>query len=612
LFSLSIANQNLVTVTSKDGEQFQLGAVKSYVNAFLMKEGEVLDDNKNYDGDNYVVSQINPEWRLKPLALIKKQNSENKFLRGLGIDTNFRDKVRIMTFDNSLVNTAENLAEIEQAVHQLKSLNNIYVRYNQKQGKWEDVPASLHPVTNEMDEIVFNILKASLYTDKFKFSMSRATNVIPPVYFQKIFQSLETLTKDLIYYQKNEQGNKYYKDFSNLNNTENERSALSDIKENLFINTIFSIPTVLPNLKSVLPSTKDRFKYLNRQSGILPSGNIYDLYFDANILDKVEKEEQPQAESTLKASDIPTEENTNTEVTEDLAEAEAEKDLFENFRKNPSFIVDESFKRPGNYEIFMKVGTTGAKESNDQKFYYKKIGSVNGKLTNNSFDLNLLINRYMIKDYYNPKRLAIPVRNVDFSGERVKLENVPIGTFMITSSDDQRTRNQSKEDVQKALEQQFEIERAKPENKQKSDAFLRGEIKTKINVENVISKVNEVSLYDSRNLDRVGIRNFKVLSSQVSADKRFVTYELEALPKHQQVNFKKFDQPLELLKTVKGKSLSREEKIERINSIPGARTITSSMNLTDAEIDIEFQRAQEIEETKEINKVLKNKSKNCD
>ena len=91
------------------------------------------------------------------------------------------------------------MAEIELAADDLNSLNNIYVRYNEKQDKWENVPTSLHPETNEMNEIMFNIIKSSLYTDKFKFSSSKVTNAIPTKYFAKTFRALETLTKDLFY-----------------------------------------------------------------------------------------------------------------------------------------------------------------------------------------------------------------------------------------------------------------------------------------------------------------------------------------------------------------------------------------------------------------------------
>lgn len=609
LFSLSIQDQKLLTVQKEDKE-FQLTAVRSYVNAFLMKEGEAFDQTRNYDGDNFVVSQVNRDWRIKPLAVIKRENPNNKFLRGLGVDTNFRDKVRIMTFDGSVANTAENLAEVEQGVHELNSLKNIYVRQDKK-GRWVDVPSTLYPETTEMNEVTFNIIKASLYIDKFKFGMSKATNVIPPIYYQKIFLTLETLVKDLIYYQKSPQGNKYYKDFTNLDNVNKDVSALSDIKENLFINTIFSIPTVLPNLKSVLPNTKDRFKHVNRQAGILFNGNIYDLYLDAQILDKRQPGvDDTQAESTIQESTIPTEENTNIEVDQDLSETQAENDLFEKFRKNPSFITDESFKRPGNYEIYMKVGTTGTKDSNDLRYYYKKIGSISGKLTNNSFDLNLLLNKYSIDDYFNPKRIAIPTKNVDFSANRVSLQNVPISTFLINASDDRRTQGQDKQQVERAINDQLQYLKSLSENRNKTDAQIRAEIRTKLNVENVISNINEVSLYDARNLDRVGIKHFKILSRGISQDKRTVSFELEALPDSQQVRYNRFDAPLELLKTVKKGGMTREEKIAYINSIPGARTITSAIaaGMTDAQIDQEFERATEVTETNEINDVLKDKS----
>jgi hypothetical protein len=608
LFSLSISNQKLLTIRDKEDQQFTLGTVRSYIESFLMREKYFYDSSRNYNGDDFVISQINPEWRLKPLGLIKSQNPNNKFLKGIGIDTNFRDKVRIMTFNGSLVNTAENLAEVEQAVNELNNLSNIYVRLNKK-GKWEDVPSSLHPVTSEMNEITFNILKASLYIDKFKFGMSKATNVIPPIYFQKMFQSLETLVKDLIYYQKSETGNKYYKDFRDLDNQGNTRSALSDLKENLFVNTIFSIPTVLPNLRNIIPN-KNGWKHVNRQAGILYNGNIYDMYLDANILDKQTQGDDTKAETTIESSEILTEENTNQEVDQDLSESQAETDLFEKFRKNPSFIVDESPKKPGTYEIYMKIGATGSKEGNDLKYYYKKIGRVNGKLTNNSFDLNLLLNHYQIKDYFNPKRLAIPTKDVDFSENRVSLHNVTISTFITNAYDDVRTEAQNKQKIEETINQQIAYLQTLPENANKSVAQIRGEVRSKLNVENVLNQINEISLFDSRNMDRIGLKHFKILSRTISQDRRSVSFELEALPQDQQITYNKFDAPLEVLKTVKKAGLSRQEKIEYINSIPGTKTITTAQadQMTDSQIDVEFDRATEIDEAKEINKVLKDKS----
>lgn len=604
LFTLSIQDQKLLTI-KKDDKEFSLTAVRSYINAFLMNEGEAMDSTRNYNGNNYVVSQVNPEWRLKPLTVIKRENAENKFLRGLGIDTNFRDKVRVMTFDSGQANTAENLAEIEQAVHALNSLNNIYVRQDKK-GRWVDVPSNLYPETSEMNEVTFNILKASLYIDKFKFGMSKATNVIPPIYFQKIFLTLETLVKDLIYYQKSPQGNKYYKDFTDLDNQGKDNSALNDLRENLFINTVFSIPQVLPNLKSMLPNTKDRFKFINRQAGILNNGNIYDLYFDANILDKEEAQSDIQAPGTIEQSEIKTDENTNQESDQTQAEENAESDLIEQFKKNPSFITDEAFKKPGTFEIYMKVGTTGSKDSNDLKYYYKKVGTVNGNLTNNSFDLNLLLNKYSIQDYFNPKRLAIPTKGIDITGDTLKLENVTISSFMINAYDDKR---QDKAQTQKALEDQLLFMKSLPENSNKTDDQIKAEIRTKVNVENVINSINEVSLYDARNLDRVGIKHFRILSRIISQDKRTVSFELEALPSTQQIRFNKFDAPLELLKTVKKAGLTRDEKIAYINSVPGAKTITSlqSSDMTDAQIDREFDRATEVAQSYETDQVLKNK-----
>jgi hypothetical protein len=611
LFSLSVQDQKLLTVnvSNKRGDfEFTLEAVRSYIESFLMKEADIYTNNGNYKADNYIVSQINPEWRLKPLALIKKENGNNKFLRSLGIDTNFRDKIRIMTFNSSLANTAENLAEIEQSVNELNNLRNIYV-VKDKAGNWVDLPSNQHPVTPEMSEIIFNILKTSLYTDKFKFGSSKATNVIPPSYYQNIFLELETLVKDLMYYNKSNSGNKYYKDFKNLDNQTNNKSALADIKENLFINTIFSIPTVLPNLSSVLPNKKEKFKHVFRQAGILNNGNIYDMYLDASILDKQASIDETQTNNLIESTD-PTIENTNMEVTQDVSETEAENDLYEKFRKNPSFVIDEAYGKKGSYEVYMKVGSTGSKEAGDLKYYYKKINVVSGKITNNSFDTNLLLNTYKIKDYFNPKRLAIPVKNIDFSGDRIKLDNITISSFMVNAKDDLRTGNTSAIEIKNATERQFEYLRALPENSNKTDQQIRELIKTKVNVENVINSVNEVSLYNSFNIDRVGLRTFKILNRSISEDGSSVSLELEALPDSNQISFRKFDAPLQLSKTIRKPGMSREQKIEYINSIPGAKVITSDIaeNMTDAQIDVEFDRATEIDENKEINQVLKDKS----
>jgi hypothetical protein len=363
-------------------------------------------------------------------------------------------------------------------------------------------------------------------------------------------------------------------------------------------------------MRTVLPNSRERWRHLNRQAGILPNGNIYDLYFDANILDQQQEQPDIQAETTIQASELPTEENTNVEIDQETAESEAETNLSARLRRNPSFIVDEHPRKLGTFEIYMKVGTTGSKETNDQKFFYKKIAVVNGKLTNNSFDLNLLLNRYRISDYFNPKRIAIPVKSIDFSGNRVELNNITISNFLVNVQDDRRTQEQERQQVDNAIQAQFETMRALPENSTKSDQQIRSEIRTKINVQNVINSLNEVSLYDARNLDRIGIKHFRVISRTISQDRRSVSFRLEALPESQQLTYNKFDAPLELLKTVRKGAMTREEKIAYINSIPGAKKITSAVSatMTDAQIDEEFDRATEIEETKEIDQVLKDKS----
>lgn len=599
IFSFNVHNQDLVTVISND-KQFELNAVKSYLESFLMKEGEAKDDKKRYEGDKYVVSQINPLWRVKPLTVIKKENPSNKFLRSIGVDTNFRDKVRVMTFNSSLMNTAENIAEMELAADALNSLNNIYVRWNEKQEKWENVPASLHPETNEMNEVMFNIIKSSMYTDKFKFSSNKVTSAIPTKYFAKLFRELETLTRDLILWQVNEEGNKYYKDFTDLDKKNQQVSTLSQIKENIFINTIFSVPNILPNVRN-------KYDFDNKEAGILPNGNIYDFFINAAKLDEdINKTEVGETEE-LK------EENTNTEVDQELSEVAAEGDLYNKFKRNPSFLVDESRDRPGYYEVFMKVGSTGSKDENNLRYYYKKIGNINGKITNNSFDINLLLNNYKIKDYFNPTRLGIPVK-VDYSGDKVKLTGVKISSFLITKADSKATKAANKKAYEEAFQQQYEYLKSLPENKFLTDAALRAKVKVRTSVESVVNQINEVSLYDSRRIDRIGLKNFKIVGRKLSADKTTIDLELEALPKSQQPYFNKYDAPLVLSRTINADSLTRTEKIDFIQGIPGAKPVLSNENLTDAELNNRYNEALDIADQikeEEVMKAIKKKQKNC-
>lgn len=603
VFSMSIQDQKLQNI-EKDEEKIALGPVRSFLGQFLMKEKDIINNE-----ENYLVSQINPKWRLKPLSLIKKENSDNKFLRSLGIDFNFRDKVNILTFNSDLVNTAENMAEIEQAVNDINQLRNIYVTQDD-QGNWIELPSNEHPYTPEMSEIIFNILKTSLYTDKFKFSSNKATNVLPVKYFTKLFSELNILTRDLLEYKKSDEGTKYYTNYADRSAQEAQESVISGIKENIFINTIFSIPSILPNIKG-------KYNFDNKKNaGILPNGNIYDLFIDASKLEQNNKEDQVQntqapinPNETLELKDI---DNTNQEIEDEVSEATAENDLYNKFRKNPSFLVDQDPKRANRYELFMKVGQTGTKEGNDLKYYYKKVGNIDSKVTNNSFDTNLLINKYEIKDHFNPKRFAIPIRDIDINQDKVSLSNVNISSFIINAADSTKSQKVYKQQVQEDIEQQFQVMRADPNNVNKSDDQLRKSIKTRINIENIINQVNEVSLYDSRNIDRVGIRNFKIVSRKISDNKRTIDLELEALPDSQQVTLNKFDNPLIVNdKTTRQlNELSREEKIKRINATPGVQKVLTGDNLSDAEVDLRYERVLEIEDSSEINKVLKNKSCN--
>jgi hypothetical protein len=603
IFSFNVHDQNLKTVVTNE-KQFELNAVKSYLESFLMKEGDAKDDKKRYNGDDYITSQINPLWRVKPLTVIKNENPNNRFLRGIGVDTNFRDKVRVMTFNSSLMNTAENIAEMELAADALNGLNNIYVRWNEKQEKWENVPASLHPETNEMNEVMFNIIKSSLYTDKFKFSSNKVTAAIPTKYFAKLFRELETLTKDLILWQVNDEGNKYYKDFSDLDRKTQSVSALSQIKENIFINTIFSIPNVLPNVRN-------KYNFDNKEAGILPNGNVYDFFIDASKLDETMKAEAEA--KTLSAQAENTEENTNQEVDQELSEVQAEGDLYNKFKRNPSFLVDESRDRPGYYEVFMKVGSTGSKDSNDLKYFYKKIGNVNGKITNNSFDISLLLNNYKIKDYFNPTRVGIPVK-VDFSGNKVSLKGVKVSSFLITKADSEATKKSNKAAYDKAFNEQYEYLKSLPENKNLTEAALKRKVKVRTSVESVVNQINEVSLYDSRRIDRIGLKNFKIVGRTLSADKSTIDLELEALPNSQQPNFKRYDTPLVLTRTINADNLSRVEKEEFIKGVPGAKPVLSNENLTDAELNNRYNEALDIADQikeEEIKRAIQKKQKNC-
>ncbi len=576
MFSLGIQDQKLNVIKNENSKDIYLGPVRSFLGQFLMKGKDIQEGH--YNGDDYVISQINPAWRLKPLSLIKKQNKENKFLRNLGIDFNFRDKVNVMTFNSDLVNSAENMAEIEQAVNQLNSLNNIYVT---KSGNdWVELPANEHPYTPEMNEVIFNILKSSLYTDQFKFSSSKVTNVIPTKYFKNIFSNLDTLTKGLILYDKSSTGEKYYKDYSDSSNESNNYSAISNIKENLFINTIMSVPTVLPNIAGKKNADGSPIWTSKAKPGILANGNIYDLFIDASVLEDapVENTQDDQARSPEGVNDEKTDSNTNPEIEADISEEAAKADLANTFKKNPSFLVEQSIDDKSKYDLFMKVGSTGSKEENNLRHFYKKVANINNKITNNSFDTNLLLNRYKIKDYYNPKRFAIPVRpNVDLTQNTISLKDITISSFLINS---------------------------KPKNAKESDES---------HLKNLIAQVKEVSLFDGRNLDRIGLKAFSVKSFSISSDKSSISFELEALPRDQQISMKKFNSPLDVQADRANTLATRDEKLAKINNTFGAKRLTQAQaqEMTDAQLNEAYDEAIEIDETKGINKVLKEKSKNC-
>jgi hypothetical protein len=273
IFSFSIFDQNLKEIIFKENK-YNLSAVQSYLDSFLMFESDSKDSSNVYNGDTFAVSQINSNWRVKPLTVLKRENPNNRFLKGLGVEFNKKAKSKYISFDSSLINNPENIAATKIAADSLNDLKNIYVVWDEAKEKWVDLNEAEYPETNEMNEVMFNILKSSMYTDKFKFGSRRVTAGIPTNYYSKIFRELETLTKDLILWKENKDGKKFFKDFRDLENQEKDSALISDLKEYLFINSILSLPEVLPNIAK-------KYDFENKNAGVMANGNFYDLIVDA-------------------------------------------------------------------------------------------------------------------------------------------------------------------------------------------------------------------------------------------------------------------------------------------------------------------------------------------
>lgn len=584
--SLSVQDQKLEYI---ENIQNYLGPVQSYLNQFLMGEKNLYVNGK-YNGNNYLQSQINPSWRIKPISLLKLENKDNKFLRGLGVDFNFAEKVQTLTFNSDLVNSAENLADMEKSINEIGNMSNIYVMEDES-GNWINLPSNSHPSTPDMNEVIFNIIKSSLYTDKLKFSSGKATNVLPTQYFTKIFQSLDTVTRDLMLYRKSAEGNKYYKDYKNNKNYTNQTSGINDIKENLFINTIFSNPDILPNIQG-------KYEFSNKNAGMLPDGNVYDLFINAAKLEDTPQEEEQTVDII---SPEKTQDNVSEEVESEVTETEAEVGLYDRFKKNPSFITEESREKKGRFELYMKVGQTGTKEENNLKYYYKKIGVVNSRLTNNSFTPDVLLNKYQINQYFDPKKLAIPVKNKDITQSTLKLEGVTISSFLVNAKDNDRNKNEFKQERAEAQRMYLEEMRRDTANATKTDAQILATFQTKFNVENVVKQVKQVLVYDSRNIDRIGARVFDIVGVSISADKSKANFDLKEA--EIQINERKFDSPFVPLQNLRETKIDRQQMIDTVN-LAGGEVITGTDNISDAELRLRYEKAAEDQMDREANEFI--------
>lgn len=551
LFSMGVRDQELQNTLTNDGETITLGTTRSYLDQFLMdgKDFYTQDKSKRYNGSRYLKSQINPEWRLKPLGLVIEENKavSNKFLEGISIDLFVKNYTKIITFNSNSVNNQENMAELQRDVAALNNLSNIYVKQDPKTGEWINVSPEDHPSeVDEMGEVIFNILKSSFYSDQFKFNSSRAISVIPPVYFVKLFNSFDNLLRDLFYYRgKNNLGMRYYKDYKSQSSELNSFSAISDIKENLFINTILSQPDILPDIRS-----KIDFKN-NKDSGILGDGSIYDLVINAKEFEKKDPDKEGEEEQTpqIKDDNAPI---GDEEVTVDAAEAEAKRSLYDKFKSNPSFVAESEFDKQGRFHVYMKVGQAGDVENGDAMYYYKKIASVNQGIVNTSFDLDYLLNRYRIREHFNSQRLSIPVEinKLETKNGTVELKNVSINSFLTNSSDSDEVSKEYLAEIN--AERAGLLEKLKKEKgaefKNLSKNEIRKATRTKVAVRKVIESVKEVALYDKRSIDRAGIKNFRVVSYKISEDKSSIDYVLEALPQNMQIEMKHFSEPFDILK----------------------------------------------------------------
>lgn len=564
LLSFDISKQDLQndSFLKKDGSKvdYKMNAVRSFLNKFLLE----LKDSKfgnRYNGDKFLQSQINPKWRLKPISVIRQENSGkdsivSKFLNSLDLYKDVNTYTDRVSFNSNLVDSPEGLAELEQSIHGLNSLTNIYV-YKDKQGNWVNVPSDQYESTEEMGEVIFNLLRSSIYTDKFKFASNRVSAIIPVEYSIKIFQSLDAALNNMLLHNKNLKGEKYYFDYNDPKNLNNRNSSINNIKENILINSIISVNDLLPKLSRSLKGKKF-------QAGITNTGNMYDLSVSKTEFDNQESSINKNVPAIPDQSLTDETKNYNDETKIEANEEKSNEDLAKKLKDNPAFVslpVYDNGKLKAQNDIYMRVGETLASKD-DITYHYKYIGRFNGTLNNNSFDPDLLSNKYKIADYFNNQRFNISVNpEIDFeNANTLQLDDVKISGTGITSL---FTYPGSKE---KASHEKNALE--------------------------LLSKIKSIGLYDVRKPDRIGLTLFNIKSYKLSEDKKSVSLLLER--SKNQIDFKKNNLTLDVLSQV---SISKQEKIEQIrNSIELEGQDVSTMS--DKEIESAFRQLQEIEAIK--------------
>ena len=201
---------------------------------------------------------------------------------------------------------------------------------------------------------------------------------------------------------------------------------------------------------------------------------------------------------------------------------------------------------------------------------------------------------------------------MDINQDKITLTDISISSFLTNVNDGKETTSKNFKEVKEYEKRQVEELRSDPDNKDKSDEELKRMIKSRFGVESVINRINEVSLYDSRNFDRIGIRNFRVVSKTISKDKQKISFKLEALPSEFQQNFSQFSSPFNVLQnkedSIQARGLTRPEMIDYINKTPGTTKISIvDDSIADRDIyDAYLDAKERNEETESENFIRKN------